>query len=244
MGSPRRVDSYHVCELFRKNLTAGGEVEFKYMFLKDLGLEFCRGCGVCTSKDERLCPARDVTQKIEDDLLSADAVILASPVYAQHITALMKNFIDHSCHFFHRPRFFDKAAIILATTGGTGADDVLNYLNLVAVGWGFNMIGKLGVVSPLFRAGGKYKADIISKIRDLSGKLLEATKTKKWPAPSFYELVLFNVMKKKARTDGTDNVNYKYWDERGWFDKNYYRDTPVNPVSNLLAKQFSKLLFG
>ncbi len=243
MGSPRKKDSYGICELFRENLNAIEPVEFEYMFLRDLGLEFCRGCCLCADKSEGLCPARDVTLKIEQALNGADAVIFASPVYAHQVTALMKNFIDHSCYFFHRPRFFDKAAIVLSTTAGTGLSDVLSYLQLVAVGYGFNLVGRLGVKAPLFYAGGDYKDKTIKQIRELSGKLAGAVKTKKRPSPGLFELVMFRAIRKKVKEEGnTESVNYRYWQERGWFDSNYYLKGPVSPVKNFIAGMIVRLI--
>ncbi|WP_409198031.1 NAD(P)H-dependent oxidoreductase [Methanobrevibacter acididurans] len=35
-------------------------------------------------------------------------MILTSPVYALNVSALMKNFIDHTSYFYHRPYFLIK----------------------------------------------------------------------------------------------------------------------------------------
>ena len=43
-GSPRKGDSYQIVKLFEEKLNSLEKVEFKYPFLKDTNLEFCRGC--------------------------------------------------------------------------------------------------------------------------------------------------------------------------------------------------------
>ena len=63
---------------------------------------------------------------------NADGVIFATPVYGLAVTGLMKTFIDRFSYIFPRPRFFDKRALLLTTTGLVGEKDVLRYLDTVA----------------------------------------------------------------------------------------------------------------
>jgi len=65
-------------------------------------------------------------------MMEADGVIFATPVYGFQVSWLMKLFIDRHGYIFHRPRFFQKKALLLATAGFAGTGDVLRYLNLVA----------------------------------------------------------------------------------------------------------------
>ena len=96
-GSPRKGDSYQIVKLFEEKLNSLEKVEFKYPFLKDTNLEFCRGCMLWMMKDEDLCLAKDVTLKVREEMLNSDRVIFVSPVYAHQVTALMKNFIILTC---------------------------------------------------------------------------------------------------------------------------------------------------
>ena len=54
----------------------------------------------------------------------ADLIILTSPVYVYHVTAPMKNFLDHQGHrwMVHRPRpeMFHKQAVCISTAAGAG----------------------------------------------------------------------------------------------------------------------------
>jgi len=36
-----------------------GEVEFDYLFLRDQNLKLCKGCFVCVTRGENLCPLKD-----------------------------------------------------------------------------------------------------------------------------------------------------------------------------------------
>ncbi|GLI46784.1 hypothetical protein MBOURGENBZM_15760 [Methanoculleus bourgensis] len=78
---------------------------------------------------------------------NADGVIFATPVYGLAVTGLMKTFIDRFSYIFHRPRFFDKRALLLTTTGLLGEKDVLRYLDTVAGIWGFDVVSRVGIVT-------------------------------------------------------------------------------------------------
>jgi len=43
MGSPRKRDSYQITRVVEEKLNALEKVEFKYLFLKEVNLEYCRG---------------------------------------------------------------------------------------------------------------------------------------------------------------------------------------------------------
>ncbi len=237
MGSPRKGDSYQIIKIFEEKMNALEKVEFKYLFLKEIDLEYCRGCCVCMAKGEDFCPAKDITLNIRQEMLNSDGVFFVSPVYAHQVTALMKNFIDHFSYIFHRPCFFDKVAIIISTTGGSGLKEVLDYLEMTAHGWGFNVTGKLGVKAPAFRYAPKYNAKVIKEIDTLSKILLKAIKTRKRPSPTLNDLIFFRAMKCKIiNIKKYYPCDYEYWEQRGWLNKDYYFDTSINPFKNLYAK--------
>lgn len=237
MGSPRKGDSYKIIKTFEEKLKTLDKVEFEYLFLKELNLGYCHGCCICMAKGEDFCPAKDITLEIRRAMLASDGVIFASPVYAHQVTALMKNFIDHFSYVFHRPCFFDKSALIISTTGGSGLKEVLDYLGLAARGWGFNVVGKLGVIAPAFQHTPAYRTKVIKEITALSQKLFNAIKTGVRPSPTLYDLIFFRAMKCKAMKIREHlPYDYEYWKEKGWLDKDYYLDVRINPFKNLLAK--------
>nr|WP_292376791.1 NAD(P)H-dependent oxidoreductase [Methanosarcina sp. UBA411] len=61
------------------------------------------------------CPLKDESSVLEQKMHAADGVIFATPVYVMNVSALMKTFIDHFSYIYHRPRFFDKKALLLST---------------------------------------------------------------------------------------------------------------------------------
>lgn len=148
IGSPRKKgNSYKAAKEVEERMKQLGDVEFEYLFLRDADLKMCRGCFICISKGEDLCPLKDERAEIENKMLEADGIIFVSPVYCQNVSGLMKNFIDRFAYVFHRPRFFDQKAMILSTTSGAGLKETLDYLKKLEI-WGFGTPVELGVITP------------------------------------------------------------------------------------------------
>lgn len=95
MGSPKKkVNTYELTRKVEENMKQLDTVEFEYVFLKDLNLESCRGCGICFDKGEELCPLKDDRPILEEKMQEADGVIFTSSNYVFNVSSIMKNFID------------------------------------------------------------------------------------------------------------------------------------------------------
>ena len=117
--------------------------------LRDAGLEQCRGCYTCFERGEEYCPIKYNAPILEQKILDADGVILATPVYGFQVSGLMKVFIDRRSYISHRPRFFRQKALILTSAGAVGTGDMLKYLDMAARIWGFDVTARVGIVSHL-----------------------------------------------------------------------------------------------
>lgn len=105
IGNHQKHSTYKaVCE-FERNLKAYGNIEFEIVFLKDYQLEYCRGCKVCFDKGEEYCPLHDDRDILMEKMIQSDGVIFATPNYAFHVSAPIKNLLDRLAFTFHRPRF-------------------------------------------------------------------------------------------------------------------------------------------
>jgi len=91
-GSPRPQSSCKaLCEAFRDGAKdAGNNVEL--ILLRDFNLSYCKGCGACTASHR--CVQRDASNDINEKIVGADVLVLATPVYFNNMTGLMKVFVD------------------------------------------------------------------------------------------------------------------------------------------------------
>jgi len=234
MGSPHKGNTFQACEVLHKLLQEEIPVEFEYLWLKDANLLPCKGCYVCIPRGEEKCPNRDDAPVIEQKMREADGVIFASPVYGMNVTGLMKSFVDRFCYIFHRPRFFDKKALLLSTTGAVGNKEVLGYLDTVAGIWGFEIAGKAGLVNMPGTTLPPYRVMKNRKLLEQASKEFAAAlqrKTRK--SPGLMKVIIFHAQ--RAAFSQMENVSpgdYQYWKGKGWFspEARYYVDVPVNPL--------------
>lgn len=94
LGSPRRKgNSALLAEKIAEGAKAEG-AEAAFVFLDEMGLEPCRGCGACQKKGSRGCAIDDAMQEIYPAMIRADAWVVASPVYWFTVSAQTKLWMD------------------------------------------------------------------------------------------------------------------------------------------------------
>lgn len=93
-ASPRKGgNSDTLCDRFAQGAKASGNnVEKIFIATKNIG--YCRGCGVCNSTHK--CVQKDDMAEILDKMVSADVIVLATPVYFYTMDGQMKTFIDRT----------------------------------------------------------------------------------------------------------------------------------------------------
>lgn len=57
-------------------------------------IELCNGCMGCLNSGKCVNDVQDQMEKLKKKMLSADLIILATPVYLHNVNAPMKNFLD------------------------------------------------------------------------------------------------------------------------------------------------------
>lgn len=94
-GSPRlNGNSAQLMEAIMKQAEGNGAVT-KSHYLNSLTIKGCQACYSCRQEGkEGKCAIKDDMNQILEDILSADAVVLASPVYMWQMSAQAKLFTD------------------------------------------------------------------------------------------------------------------------------------------------------
>lgn len=245
MGSPKKKgNTYKVTRKVEEQIKQLGDVEFEYVFLKDLDLKTCRGCAVCFDKGEELCPLNDDRRMLEEKMQKADGVIFTSPNYIFNVSGLMKNFMDRFGYVCHRPRFF-KTAMALTTSGVGGSRLSLMSLKIAPQVWGFNVVSSLGVVT-----NGDPNSDLstpVEKVNKMVNKAARkfygALSTEK-PKPGLFNMASFLFAKGNFKKVDQESFDYNYWKDNGWLEKNanYYYDPEANFIRKAIARFLSKFI--
>ena len=227
-GSPRKKNTYGVITQAKTNLE--GEAEEIHLLKENIPL--CVGCYKCINESERKCPHFDKVGPIIEKIRECDGLIIGSPVYAMNVSALLKNFFDHTAYLYHRPEFFTKKALVVVTTAGAGHKKVANYIDETLRHWGVNKVYKIS-----FACGGKDALET-SKIDKVSKKFGDDLKSGKMHSPKFTDIVFFNVWKALALSDGPIEADKNYWFATDLVNHDFSPDVKLGFVK----KVFSKLM--
>lgn len=93
-ASPRKNGNSDIlCDRFAQGATERGHNAEK-VFLAEKNISYCRGCGVCNSTHK--CIQKDDMAEILDKMVTADVIVLATPVYFYSMDGQMKTFIDRT----------------------------------------------------------------------------------------------------------------------------------------------------
>ena len=128
MGSPRiNGNTAELCKPFIEELE-NNNAKVKYITLGDKEIKSCKGCAVCQNVQGAYgCMQNDYMNNIVEDIIWADCIVLATPIYSWYCTAEMKTVLDRH---YGLNKFYGKAkgslwagkgVAILATHGYDGA---------------------------------------------------------------------------------------------------------------------------
>lgn len=208
-GSPHQGNTYEILSFIKD---AFPEIELNVLMLSEFNISDCIGCYSCVNQGEMMCPLKDDRDALIEAMKNADATIFASPTYARTISALMKKFVERTSYIAHRPVFFGKYALALATCAGFGADLTCKYMteNFTQYGFKFVDVLKLMVATKSEKETGHNQ----KKVLDGMHKLIAAIGSKQEIKPTLGQLVYFNIFKSISE-----------WNKlKGWADYEFYKD--------------------
>ena len=235
-GSPRKKgDGAKVLNHLASVLTENSDIECESLFLTDYSLEACRGCLVCQKKAGDNCPVKDDLGIIKEKMAEADGLVFMSPVYIRMISAQMKMLFDRLSFYLHRPVHAGKPALILCTSSYAGIKESLNYMKIPVGNMGMRIVDSKGVLSSAYKLNSEYKNRVHDHLNKTGKKITDDLLSEGKPRPSVKELFIFNKWKHKAMYHKKYYPgDFQFWEEKGWFDKDFYYPVRINPVLKLL----------
>jgi len=94
-GSPRgnKSNTHIIVEAFFQGASdAGAQTEEIFLLQKEI--KHCLGCFKCWTRTPGVCVQKDDMAGLLEKIISSDIIILATPVYIDNVSGLMKNFMD------------------------------------------------------------------------------------------------------------------------------------------------------
>ena len=92
MRGEKSITNIMVQEFLEGTKDAGAEVEQVILVKKKI--KHCLGCLTCWIKTPGRCVHKDDMAELLDKYMKSDIVVIATPVYVENVTGLMKDFID------------------------------------------------------------------------------------------------------------------------------------------------------
>jgi multimeric flavodoxin WrbA len=137
VGSPRKSGNTAavVEEVLRGAQEAGAETSVYN--LNQLNIRGCQSCYKCQTPDGK-CIQKDDMGKLLDEIYSADAVVIGTPLYMMQVTGQTKVFLDRFFSFLYpvdatpgnfRNKLGGKKAVTVYTQGQPDTDLFSSYLN-------------------------------------------------------------------------------------------------------------------
>lgn len=185
--------------------------------LSQKDIRFCKGCRLCFNKGELACPLKDDLLAIRSQMLGADVLIIASPVYVNDMNGIMKNWIDRMAFSSHRPELAGKMVFLIATVAGSPTFQTLMMMGSAFSTWGTHILGKAGFKMGALMKESEIDTKFTSKLTKITKCIFQAYQNKRFLKPSFMSLMTFRIQQKAwARNPDKNNVDYQYWYQHGW----------------------------
>lgn len=239
---PHKGNTWILAELVKKQiLELNNTIVFDEVQLNEMNIPFCCGCSLCFRKGHEFCPHNQYIKKIMDKIAACDGFIIAASCYQGAVPAICKNFTDHLAFLIHRPRYFDKKALVISTTGGVSANSVTKSLANTLPGWGVNKCYQLPIVA-LSWNDYKPTEKHIKKAYKISKRFYNDVKSNKLHSPRIGPLIPFNLYRAMC-SDYGPKTEYPTLD--GVFWKQYQRMVYAKGIPVPLYKKiFGHFVFG
>jgi len=180
----------------------------------DMKVEPCRGCGACHKLGK--CVIQDDFADIKNALVDADGVIFASPNYIFSVSAQLKAVIDRCSCFIHCQMMEDRYGAAVVTSGGSGGEEVSEYLKRVLRALGCWTVGSVecegwalsndAARRPVFERAAALGAAMVGAMRD-KRTFPEQLRERQ----SFFERMKDLVTRNKEEWP----FEYEYWESHG-----------------------------
>lgn len=237
-GSPRRGNTWNILNIIKEKISERVDVEYDIVELSKVKLESCRGCFNCIFKGEDKCPHRVIMKELIDKIDRCDGLIITSPVYSMQVSGLLKNFIDHMSFNFHRPRYYNKKALVITTTAGAAEKKSADYIKEVLNYWGVNSI----YLIPLKYRDNRERENgkIIDKAVD---EYVEDLMSGKYKSPSLKNLCMYNIWRAMSKAPFNEgSADYDYWRESGLDKYSYYPQVKIAKSKKVLGDVVFKVM--
>lgn len=109
-GSNRKKNCYKILEDLKDRADT-------LISLADKNIHYCLGCISCVNNLEEYCVINDDMREIYHEMKKADKIVIATPIYMNHISGILKNVIDRLMPYFSHDELLKGKKVYIITVG-------------------------------------------------------------------------------------------------------------------------------
>lgn len=95
-------------------------------------MKFCLGCQCCEKDLPKHCVLDDyITNNVYDEILKADKIVLASPMYISNINAILKNLLDRLNAFYNHELLKGKKIYLIMSGFASKKDNEMEIKGII-----------------------------------------------------------------------------------------------------------------
>jgi len=220
-GSMRKGNTHKLTKQIIDRLLLKPNLELVEFNISDLKPPFCVSCHACFKNGEEYCPNFEYIKDFSEALKNCDGVVLTATTYMWAINAATKNLLDHLSYNFHRPTFFGKKGMVVATSAGNGEKSVVAYLKTVLGQWGIN--GAITLTQNTKQRILLSEKKIAKSIDKAANKFYKQLTHKKFIKPTFKSIAVHNAFRCMSLSKFAEYEK----DTEHWSKKEYNKAYPV-----------------
>lgn len=201
-------------------------IELFYRKSHTLNIEFNRGTAEEFTQGKQYIG--DDVVNLEEEMVSSDMIILASPVYGQFVSGYMKNFLDRISYWTHILRLAGKTAITIVCTSSSGERYTSLYLTTFLQHLGCVVLGNLEIKSA-YQDTAEIQDYIHEKCKIIAKKISQKDFT-----ISDLQEAKFQYFKDKyqdSEMNKEKSAEYTFWVENGFLQYDDYKSLFFNAMS-------------
>lgn len=229
-GSPRHGTTLEYLRQVERILQDAG-VSTDLIPLAGTEIRDCSGCETCIRRTG-WCVQPDSAPEILHRMLSADGLVIATPVYMGTVTGKLKSLLDKTASWLHRPPAVGIPVLPLVTTAGSGAKQTLLYLTETVASWAAHPVA--GIARSASARGPV-------EHREVKRFLDHLRRSRSTYRPTWRQVVLFQVQRVLAAK--VAEIDRRYWEERGWDRSGFYYPCRMGPGKRVVGALFYRILY-
>ncbi len=169
----------------------------------------CNACEDCHRGPG--CSIKDDAGSIIRPMAEADGIVLASPVYLDHVSAQLKALLDRTSHYIHCLSLMGKYFAAVTTSGGGSGDTTAAFIRSYAISVGAQYVGAVHKALPL-------SDESRQEARALGVSLVEAIKEKREWSDQIAAIESHKEYFRQGIIHNRERWSYEYeiWQQKGW----------------------------